>query len=277
MPKIILTALYFFLKLLKSVRYLGTVNTLKIFFLNTKEVNIKIFKNKFYFRPKIDQSNYLRFVNSHYAVFDNKKDKIIYAIDVGANIGSQAVRFLNINKNIKKIICIEPDNENFALCKKNLTNYPAVFYNNSIHYKNNISLNLYKNCNSEMSETKNLLINKKTLIQKTKSLNLNTIIKREKINRIDFIKIDTNGFENIIFKKNLQWLKITNCLAFNNADINSDSYKIINSFKKAVGPIKIFNIDQMIILVKKKLKWEVKKVFIHTQKPNSKFDIDFRL
>ena len=33
-------------------------------------------------------------------------------IDAGSNIGSQAIRLINLNPKLKKIICIEPDTEN---------------------------------------------------------------------------------------------------------------------------------------------------------------------
>ena len=57
---------------------------------------------------------------------------------------------------------------------------------------------------------------------------INDIIKMERIDKIDFLKLDINGYEDELFEKNTDWLKITNSIGFNNADINKTTLKIIS-------------------------------------------------
>jgi len=232
-------------------------------------MNIQLFNNKFYFRPKIDVGSYNRLTKSQYIIKGTVNYPMEFIIDAGANIGSQAIRFLNLNSKVKKIICIEADIENAKLCSKNLKNYPAKIYNNALSSITDQDLIIQKTFNSEMSEV--MQRNYATLIKtnnyhKIKTLSLNDVIKRENLKRVDLIKFDINGSEDEVFSKNLEWLKITNCIAFNNADINKTTSKIIKLYGQAVGDINIYNIDQMIFLIKDAINWRPIKGFMNAKK-----------
>ena len=98
-----------------------------------------------------------------------------------------------------------------------------------------------------------------------KTISINEIVKIENLNKIDFIKFDINGYEYDVFSKNLEWLEITNCIGFNNADINNTTNKIINAFSSTVGKIKIYNIDQMIFLIRENFHWLPTKGFMSSK------------
>jgi FkbM family methyltransferase len=264
---------YYFYRLCNSVRFMGIINTIKVFYISnisvSKTMSINIFKNRFYFRPKIDNGSYNRLTKSQYMLKDTISQPIEIIIDAGANIGSQAIRFANLNSRLKKIICIEPDTANAEICKKNLQNYVATVYNNALASNSDKDLLIQNTLNSEMSEIVNNVDNsliKSNHLNKIKSISINDIINKENINKIDFIKLDINGCENEVFSKNIEWLEITNCLAFNNADINDTTSNIIKLYEKAVGKIKIYNIDQMIFLVRGNINWLPIKGFMSTKK-----------
>ena len=63
---------------------------------------LNLFRNKFYFRPKIDIGSYNRLTKSQYMIKGTVKQPIEIVIDAGSNIGSQAIRFINLNPKIKK-------------------------------------------------------------------------------------------------------------------------------------------------------------------------------
>jgi FkbM family methyltransferase len=264
---------YYVYRICNSLRFLGIINTIKIFYISnisrSKTMSINLFNNKFYFRPKIDNGSYSRLTKSQYILKDTVSQPIETIIDAGANIGSQAIRFVNLNSRLKKIICIEPDTANAEICKKNLQNYVAVVYNNALASNSGKDLLIQNTLNSEMSEivkdADNLLI-KSNHLNKIKSISINDIINKENINKIDLMKLDINGSENELFSKNIEWLEITNCLAFNNADINVTTSSIINLYEKAVGKTKIYNIDQMIFLIKSNINWLPIKGFMNTKK-----------
>jgi len=230
-------------------------------------MEINLFNNKFYFRPQIDVGSYNRLTKSQYIVKGSLNYPIEYVVDAGSNIGSQAIRLINLNSKLKKIICIEPDTESSKLCTKNLSSYNAIVYNNALSNFSNINLQIQKTINSEMSEIikdSNKII-KSNNFHNIKTISLNDIIKNEKLTKIDFFKLDINGHEDELFEKNIDWLKITNCIGFNNADINKTTYIIIQKYQDAVGKIKIYNIDQMIFLMKDNIDWLPVKGFMSSK------------
>jgi len=270
----IITRIFYYLyRLFNAIRFLGILNSLKIFYFSklfkSKLMKITLFNNNFYFRPKVDNGSYSRLTKSQYIVKSTLNQPMEFVIDAGANIGSQAIRFVNLNPQIKKIICVEPDIDNYKLCKENLKNYKAVVYNNALASSSNQNLLVQKTINSEMSEIINggdrdlIKTNNSHTI---KTISINDIIKKENINRIDLMKLDINGYENEVFSKNLEWLNITNCMAFNNADINHSTSKMISLYEQAVGKIKIYNIDQMIFLIRHDINWLPTKGFMSSKR-----------
>lgn len=235
--------------------------------MNFQNMRIFLFGNYFYFRPRIDNGSYSRLTKSQYIIKGTVNQPIEVIIDAGANIGSQTIRLINFNPKLKKIICIEPDNESSKLCEKNLKNYNAKIYNNALTNTSNRDLTILKTINSEMSE---IIEGSNQLIQsnnyhKIKTISINDIIKNERLDKIDFLKLDINGYEDELFEKNTEWLKITNSIGFNNADINKTTLKIITKYAEHVGKIKIYNIDQMIFLIKEKFDWLPKKGFMSSK------------
>lgn len=269
---LILSRLFYFLyRVSNSLYFLGVKNFLYIFifseFSKKKYLNITLFNNKFYFRPKIDKGSYFRLTRAQYIMKGSINHPFETIIDAGSNIGSQSIRFVNLNPKLKKIICIEPDTESYNLCKKNLKNYNAATYNNALSNISNEIVTIQKTINSEMSEIieKSDGIIKSNNFHKIKTISLNDIIKNEKLNKIDFIKLDINGYEDELFEKNTEWLEITNSIGFNNADINKTTNKIIEKYRNAVGNVKIYNIDQMIFLIKESRDWLPVKGFMSSK------------
>lgn len=231
-------------------------------------MNITLFNKKFFFRPNIDNGSYARLTKSQYIIKGTTKQPIEIIIDAGSNIGSQAIRFINLNQNLKKIICIEPDKISSELCELNLKDYNAKVYNNALSNISDKSLTIQNNMNSEMSE---IIENNSELVepyntQTIKTISINDIVKNNKLNKIDFIKFDINGYENEVFEKNTEWLNITNCIGFNNADINKTTAKIIQKFREKTDNIKIYNVDQMIFLMRENIEWIPFKGFMNSKK-----------
>jgi len=264
---------YFFYRVFNTIRFLGIINAYKIFLVSKytkKNMNLTLFNNQFTFRPKIDSGSYNRLTKSQYIIKGTTEQPIEIIIDAGANIGSQAIRFVNLNPKLKKIICIEPDIENSKLCEQNLKNYNAKIYNNALSSNSHDKLFIQNDSNSEMSEIIRANaggeIKELKNVDEIKTISINEIVKIENLKKIDFLKFDINGYEDDVFSKNLEWIKITESIAFNNADINNIASKIISEFQKIHNKIKIFNIDQMIFLVKENKNWEPFKGFICSKK-----------
>ena len=146
---------YFLYRANNSLFFLGLKNFLTIFifseFSKKKFLDLALFNNKFYFRPRIDRGSYIRLTKAQYIMRGSINQPLEIIIDAGSNIGSQAIRLINLNPKLKKIICIEPDTENCNLCKKS-KNYNAITYNNALSNISNEILTIQKTVNSEMSE-----------------------------------------------------------------------------------------------------------------------------
>lgn len=262
---------YFLFRFFNSIRFLGLLNSFQIFCISKiskkKQLKINLFHKNFYFRPIIDSGAYNRLTKSQYIINGSINNPIEIIIDAGANIGSQSIRLINSNPKIKKIICIEPDVESYNLCVKNLESYNAKIFNNALTNTSDDVLTIQKTINSEMSEIieSSGQVIQSNNIHKISTISMNEIIERENLNKIDFLKLDINGYEDDLFNKNTEWLKITKCIGFNNSDINNITSKIIKSYEDAVGQIKIYNIDQMIFLTKINLDWFPKKGFMSSK------------
>lgn len=152
-------------------------------------------------------------------IFDNlkKKNHLIF-FDIGANVGQSISRFLNYNKKVK-IHSFEPTPELHKIIK---TKYAHQIENGKIIINNfalgdsnkemnffsfeynqiNSFLPLEKNSKFEISRM--IAANKKGLdfekIIKVKMTKLDDYCKLNKINEIDYIKVDTQGFEPEVLK-----------------------------------------------------------------------------
>lgn len=122
----------------KTIRYL--YNNFFRYLLNF-EINIDHPQSKRRFRLNLSRhkSYWVRKKKYEYKIFNffDNFFKIVNdseIIEIGSNIGFFSQYFCN--KNISKLICVEPDIKNFALLKKNLINYKAELFNLAIGDKN---------------------------------------------------------------------------------------------------------------------------------------------
>ncbi len=141
------------------------------------------------------------------------RNKII--IDAGANVGFTTVFFSN-NFIDAKIFCVEPAEENVEICKKNINflKHPEniFLYPNALSEKPNLNYDLDRNFRDKKdwsittNEIKNGAIN---------GISIGEIISQNNLQHISLLKIDIEGAERFIFKKenDLSFLKITEIIA----------------------------------------------------------------
>lgn len=173
-----------------------------------------IIRSKKYPRIFLPSSgNYLRIRSGtsdewlFYQIFSQKQYQIKVnncetIIDLGANIGFASVYFKTIYPNAR-IICVEPDEENFNYLHENMSNY----------YKSTC----YK-CAIGSEEGNARIINKSKVEPwaiRTESVSdgnisvftLDRIMLEQGITQVDILKIDIEGAESELFSKNFdKWL-----------------------------------------------------------------------
>jgi len=189
------------------------------------------------------------------------KNQYLNIIDIGSHKGETINLFLK-NFNIQKIFAFEPNIALFnVLVKKKYNNKKIKFFNcgvglNEEHLNLNImidsSSSTFNSINKESDyyKKKNKIItflsNKKNLIenkQKISVVNLSKIIQENKIDKIDVLKIDTEGFEYNILRgiKEIDYEKIRYIYFEHHYDLmiekgytfsNINSLLVKNNFKK---------------------------------------------
>ena len=165
----------------------------------------------FYYQKKL--FSFLK--NRGYRNFD-------FIFDIGAHHGESIKSFLN-NFNIKNIYSFEASNENFKILQKNTKKLKKKFYNVNILIENfavgdiekivkmkqmnessSSTINSY-NVKSKYFKKKSLFLfsskNKNFFSEiDVKQVSLSNYMNEKKINEIDFIKIDTEGYEYYVLK-----------------------------------------------------------------------------
>lgn len=193
--------------LLRLIQTFGFITACKIFF------NLK-FKSKPLLRiPNAKYPVELRRNSSDLIVFEQvffyKEYNLPLAsqptviIDAGANIGLFTVK-MKMQYPDAKIICIEPDPENFALLKKNVKDYDDVFCENrGLWYKDTklkVSDKFGKGKWAVSVEEDNDNGN-------IDAISLNTLLKKYSLDHIDVLKLDIETSEKYLFTHNFEeWL-----------------------------------------------------------------------
>ena len=132
------------------------------------------------------------------------KKKINLCFDIGANIGNYSKLLLSKTKS--KVISFEPLPHVFNELKENLAAYSdrILFVNKGIGSKNetiainyNNSSNSHASFSEEVNDISYLNNNEKLLVE---VITIDDYCKENNIASIDFIKIDTEGFEKEVFE-----------------------------------------------------------------------------
>ena len=178
-----------------------------------------MFKNLFFFfydlvDNLIHQERIVKFI-------DNKNVKIV--VDIGAHKG-EFLKHIKKIKSIRKVYSLEPQKKVYEELLKEIDNKKFFAYNIAISNRNgkqkmqindfSMTSTLSKvNENSIYYKIKKFIIgNKKKKFEYIKTEKLDLFTKKRKLNKIDLLKIDTEGHELSVVKSGLKTLKKTRYL-----------------------------------------------------------------
>jgi len=124
-------------------------------------------------------------------------------IDAGANIGLFAIQIIN-NFPKAKIICIEPDIDNFKILLENTSKYKNIICLNSGLWNKDTKLNVYDKYNSGKW---GMVVEEDKINGTVSAISMNTLIENYSIKKIDILKIDIETSEKELFMDNYEnWL-----------------------------------------------------------------------
>ena len=183
---------------------IGVLNTIKlvlimIFFKNKNSYySIKLPNSNFYFRPKGDFGALSQFMNISYS-FKIDQDKQIKILDLGANIGSQTIRFL-YDMPKSRILAIEAEPKNYELLKKNCSNFNNILVDGTAISNFDGTLEIGKQ--TENNENFELITKDKNKLKEISEIQVKKIdyfMKKYDFKSFDIVKIDINGGEKQLF------------------------------------------------------------------------------
>lgn len=193
--------------LLKFLRRFGIWNGLRIHlqFYTGRVRNIKIPNIKYSFSLRASSSDiptfYQVFFGNEYNIKSIEKPRII--IDGGANIGLFAIKMKNIFPEAK-IICVEPDLDNFQMLQKNLIKYNDVFFENCGLWNKNTKLKVYDKYNCGKWA---MVVEEDLASGSVSAISLNSLLEKYSIEYIDILKLDIETSEKQLFSENYEkWL-----------------------------------------------------------------------
>jgi FkbM family methyltransferase len=150
---------------------------------------------------------YQIFIEEEYACLENSnKSKLI--IDCGANVGYSSIYLLNKYPNAH-VIAVEPDEENFKVCQKNLSPYSdRVTVIRSAVWSRSVGLifseNTYDNGYEWAIQVRECPEDRQPDLL---AIDLLSLLEKSGFTNIDLLKIDVEGSEVAIFSNNYQtWL-----------------------------------------------------------------------
>lgn len=193
--------------LVKSILRFGIINGpwLYIQLLIGKVKNVKVpnIKHPIFLRPDSSDIPTFRqiFFFDEYNIEFDEKPKVI--IDGGANVGLFAVKMKSEFPEAK-IICIEPDPDNFQVLKRNLSKYNEVYFENSGLWNKDTKLRVYDKYNSGKW---GMVVEEDILGGSVNAISINTLFSKHSIQYVDLMKLDIETSEKQLFSENYEkWL-----------------------------------------------------------------------
>ncbi|PQV47280.1 FkbM family methyltransferase [Jejuia pallidilutea] len=141
------------------------------------------------------------------------KAEPVTIIDAGANIGLTALYFHRKLKTLK-ILCVEPDDDNFEVLKYNIENNAV---NATLHKAGLWNKNTNLTIVNDFRDKKEWSVRvKESLVGGLKAITVNSLLKEKNWEYIDILKVDIEGAEKEVFTTNeadISFLKKTKCIA----------------------------------------------------------------
>lgn len=254
-----------------ATKNLGFVVAVKIFlFSNKNKINYiksKNYPHNIYYRKKGDYGVLGHLYDLSYKINDNfSEDKISTILDLGANIGIETIKFKKFYPNAK-IICLEPEINNFEILKRNTEKYDNIFVEN--YAISNKETNAFMINNGDFYASnyhEGFQITDQVTEKKIKTTTMTKLIKKYDLSKIDILKIDIEGYEKYLFDDSCkEWLPIIDVIIFECPDneyiAEGVTQQIYNQLEKNKLNYKTAICGECLILIQRNRKLNLNQVF----------------
>ena len=160
-------------------------------------------------------------------------------LDLGANVGFSAAYFLNIFPKAR-IVAVEPDERNLAICKANLSPYgDRVLLLHRAVWSRPATLRLLKVPNgAEWATHVDELIEKDRTYVGVQAWDVRTLIDMSGVSTVDLLKVDIERAELSVFRESVSsWLyKVRNiCIELHGKDCEEVFFAALKDFDYELG------------------------------------------
>ena len=138
-----------------------------------------------------------------YPLLKNVNPRII--LDIGANIGATSI-FFSMNYPAAKIFSFEPSKSNFYILKKNLKDFPNITALNKGAFNRNVEKKIFIDNGGGGKNSIHEAWTKSKNFEVVTFIDIRKFIIKEKLYKIDILKIDTEGCEVKILKAILKYI-----------------------------------------------------------------------
>ena len=157
------------------------------------------------------------FLEDHYEVTIPAPPKTV--IDGGANVGLFTIKMKSEYPDAK-IICIEPDKENFQVLQANLSLYKDIYMENSGLWNKDTTLRIHDKY--DLGKW-GMVVEEDVHEGNISAISMNSLCKKYAVDRIDILKLDIETSEKKLFQDNYnEWLSKVKILIIELHDLKED-------------------------------------------------------
>lgn len=167
-------------------------------------------------------------------------------VDVGANVGNYSIKVHNSYNNVK-VFALEPHPGNFKKLKENTKNHNIEIINKACGAKKGrVKIYDYSDKGSSHASTTKGVIekihNEKSKEIKVEMTTVDDLSREKKIEKIDLLKIDTEGNELNVIKGAQKLInnKSIRCIQFEFNEMNTESRTFAKDFVEKLGGYRMF-------------------------------------
>jgi FkbM family methyltransferase len=202
--------MFFKKKIFRYIRSFGLYHGLALFFKIRRAGDKPLISFRI---PGLPHPVFIRRQSSDFMVFeeifidqqyktDFSKGSVLTVMDAGANIGLSALYFLK-SHSPEKIICLEPEDDNFKMLEKNLSGYKNILLIKKGLWH---SRQLLKIVDMTADNWGFELTSCDDTAGGIQGISINDLMQEYGLNGIDLLKIDIEGSEKEVFERNNSWV-----------------------------------------------------------------------
>jgi FkbM family methyltransferase len=143
------------------------------------------------------------FVDHEYQCAMQREPEVI--IDAGANIGLSAIYFANRFPRAR-IICVEPDAENFSLLTRNVAPYPNVVAVQAALWRENTTVELTSGDGNYWGFQTHAHAAPATSRGRVPAITVERLMADHRLDRVDLLKLDIEGAEKEVLEASASWI-----------------------------------------------------------------------